>query len=137
MPTPIHTKRYLEQFNSVTIPSATADIQTQRDEAEVSTSSDDEKQFIPGKGSATGNSGGPADYANGGGLETLYAAMEAGTIATRHMRPDGTAAVGATNPKFEDTAFLTGLTVSFDQGGAGSYSATFRYNDDIPARAEA
>ncbi len=132
--TPIHTKKYAEVWNSITIPSATADFQIQRDEAEVTTSAEDDKAFLPGKAGATGNSAGPADFAAAGGVATLWDGILAGTEATRTLLPDGDSAISATNPSATESAFQTSFTLSLDQGNAAQYSTAFRYADAPPER---
>lgn len=126
MATPIHSQRYAELFNSVSICSSTASLDVTQDTADVTTSCDAAKVFLAGKYGWTASSAGPADFADNLGDETLFAAVTAATSYTWSIEPDGPSAQSATNPKYNGSAFVSSYGLSFDQGAAVTYSAAYQ-----------
>lgn len=125
MATPVHGKRYVETFNAVTICSATANLDVAADSAEVTTSCDDAKAFLQGKYGWTAGHGGPADFADDGGDEVMYTNVVGGGNQAYTIKPN-TAAVGATNPNFTGSAFVTSYGLAFDQANAVQASTSYQ-----------
>jgi len=125
MATPVHGKRYTETFNSVTICSATANLDVAADAAEVTTSCDDAKAFLQGKYGWTAGDGGPADFADNGGDETLYTNVIGGGNQTFSIKASS-AATGATNPLYSGSAFVTSYGLAFDQANAVQASTSYQ-----------
>jgi len=125
MATPVHGKRYVETFNSVTICSATANLDVAADAAEVTTSCDDQKAFLQGKYGWTAGNGGPADFADDGADETLYTNVIGGGNQAFTIKASS-AAVGATNPNYTGSAFVTSYGLAFDQANAVQASTSYQ-----------
>ena len=125
MATPVHCKRYVESFNSVTICSATANLDVAADAAEVTTSCDDAKAFLQGKYGWTAGNGGPTDFADDGGDETLYTNVIGGGNQTFSIKANS-GATGATNPLYSGSAFVTSYGLAFDQANAVQSSTSYQ-----------
>lgn len=125
MATPVHGKRYVETFNSVTICSATANLDVAADAAEVTTSCDAQKEFLQGKYGWTAGDSGPADFAASGADSTLYTNVIGGGNQTFSIKPNS-AATGATNPLYSGSAFVTSYGLAFDQANAVQASASYQ-----------
>lgn len=125
MATPVHGKRYVESFNSVTICSATANLDVASDAAEVTTSCDAQKAFLQGKYGWTAGDSGPADFAGSGSDETLYTNVIGGGNQTYSIKASS-AATGATNPLYSGSAFVTSYGLSFDQANGVQSSTSYQ-----------
>jgi len=125
MATPVHGKRYLETFNSVTICSATANLDTAADSAEVTTSCDASKVFLQGKYGWTAGDGGPADFAASGADVTLYTNAIGGGNQTFSIKPNS-GSTAATNPLYSGSAFVTSYGLAFDQASAVQASTSYQ-----------
>jgi len=125
MATAQHTKRYVESFNSVTICSATAGLDIAADSAEITTSCDAAKMFVQGKYGWTASSSGPADFAAAGADATMFTNVTGGGDQAFALKPNS-AAVGATNPNYNGTAFVTSYGLSFDQANAAQMSTSYQ-----------
>lgn len=126
MATTVHTKRFAQVWNSVTLCAATASWDFSADPVEVTTSCDTAKAFLQGKYGFTMSSAGPLDIADNGGDETLFTGVTGGGAATGTLLPDGTGAESATNPKYTGSFFVTSYSISMDQASAGTYTAAFQ-----------
>lgn len=126
MATAVHTKRFGQIWNAVTLCATTAGLDISRDASETTNSCDAEKAFLPGKYGWTQSSAGPLDIADNGADETLFTGITSGSAATITVKPDSTAANGATNAQYSGSAFPTAYGISYDQANAGQYSATFQ-----------
>lgn len=126
MATAVHAKRFAQVWNSVTLCAATASFDIAADAAEVTTSCDTAKAFLQGKYGFTMSSAGPLDIADNGADETLFTGVTGGGAASGTLLPDGTAAEGATNPKYTGSFFVTSYSLSLDQANAGQYTAAFQ-----------
>ena len=126
MATPIHAKKYSETWNSVTVCSAQFGLDFSADAGETTTSCDSAKTFLAGKYGWTASSSGPADFANSGGDDTMYAGIIAGTAANLVFVPDGDSSVGTANPSYTGSAFLTSYSLSADVGSVVQYSAAYQ-----------
>lgn len=126
MATAVHTKRFGQIFNSVTLCATTAGLDISRDAAETTNSCDAEKAFLPGKYGWTQSSAGPLDIADNGADEQLFTNVSGAAAATITVKPDSTAANSATNAQYSGSAFVTAYGISYDQANAGQYSATFQ-----------
>lgn len=125
MATPVHGKRYVESFNSVTICSATANLDTAADAAEVTTSCDDQKAYLQGKYGWTAGSSGPTDFADNGMDETIYTNVIGGGNQTYSIKASS-AATSATNPLYSGSAFVTTYGLAFDQANAVQASIAYQ-----------
>lgn len=126
MATAVHTKRFAQVWNAVTLCAATASWDITADSAEVTTSCDAQKAFLQGKYGWTVSSAGPLDIADNGADETLFTGVTGGGAASGTLLPDGTAAESATNPKYTGSMFVTSYSISLDQANAGQYTAAFQ-----------
>lgn len=125
MGTPVHGKRYVETFNSVTICSATANLDVASDAAEVTTSCDAQKAFLQGKYGWTAGSSGPTDFADDGMDETIYTNVIGGGNQVYSIKPSS-ASTGGTNPLYSGSAFVTSYGISFDQANAVQASISYQ-----------
>jgi hypothetical protein len=125
MGTPIHGKRYVETFNSVTICSATANLDIAADAAEVTTSCDDTKAFLQGKYGWTAGSSGPTDFADNGMDETIYTNVIGGGNQVLSIKANS-GSTGAANPLYSGSAFVTSYGLSFDQANAVQASISYQ-----------
>lgn len=126
MATAVHTKRFAQAWNSVTLCAATASVDISRDAAETTNSCDAEKAFLPGKYGWTVSSAGPLDVASSGADATLFTGITSGSAATGTVKADGTTSNSATNAQYSGSMFPTAYSVSYDQANAGTYSATLQ-----------
>lgn len=126
MATALHAKKYAEAFNSVTICSSSFSLDIAADAAEVTTSCDSAKAFLQGKYGFTASDGGPADFADNGGDETLYTNVIGGGGQTLTWKPDGDSATSATNPQYSGSAFVTSYSLSADVGNAVQASTSYQ-----------
>lgn len=125
MATPLSAKQYEEKWNSVQICSATAGLDIARDSAEVTTSCDAQKEYLPGKYGWTASSAGPADFAAAGADATLFTGVTTGTAAEYLISADSSSPTSA-NPQYSGSAFVTSYSLAFDQASAVQYTAAYQ-----------
>lgn len=126
MATARHAKKFAQAFNSVTICSANFSLDIAADAAESTTSCDAAKMFSQGKYGWTASDGGPTDFADNGGDETLFASITGGGAATLSFKADGDTATGATNPSWSGSAFPTSYSIAADIGNVVQSSTSYQ-----------
>jgi len=139
MATAAVTKNFTSTFAGVEICGATSSIDISADSIDVTTScstNDDAREFIQGRYQWTHAVSGPADMANGGGIETLFdnicnVSAAGGYQTLVYAMDDGGKSV--TNPDFgvptasgQLGVFVTSLSLSADTGGAATFSTTMQ-----------
>ena len=111
MGTPIHGKRFVAVWNSVTVCADKAKIDMKVSEANATTSCDAEEVHLQGKPGYTASMDGPADFAVSGWDATAFAGLTGGA-ASMTIKPSN-AAVSTTNPNYTVSAFVTGYSLDF------------------------
>lgn len=111
MATPVHAKRFLAAWNSVTMCFDKYTLDQKVGSADVTTSCDAEEAHLQGKPGFTAQGDGPADFAASGMDATVFAGLTGGA-ATGTIKPTQ-AAASATNPNYSGSMFPTSYKLDF------------------------
>jgi len=111
MATPVHAKRFLSVWNSVTMCFDKFTLDQKVPPANVTTSCDEWEAHLPGKPGFTAQGDGPADFASGGMDATLFAGLTGGAASGSVKATQ--AATSATNPQYAGAMFPTGYKLDF------------------------
>lgn len=111
MGTPVHGKRFVATWNSVTICAAKAKLDAKVGNADATTSCDAEEVHLQGKPGYTMGMDGPADFASSGWDATAFAGLTGGA-ANATVKPSS-ASTSTTNPLYTVSAFVESYSLDF------------------------
>ncbi len=111
MGTPVHGKRFVATWNSVTICADKAKLDAKVGEANATTSCDAEEVHLQGKPGYSASMDGPADFASSGWDATAFAGLTGGA-ANMTVKPSN-ASTSTTNPLYTVSSFVTGYSLDF------------------------
>lgn len=111
MGTPVHGKRFVGTWNSVTVCADKATLDMKVGEANVTTSCDAEEVHLQGKPGYTMSMDGPADFASSGWDATAFAGLTGG--AANATIKASNASTSTTNPLYTLSTFVTGYKLDF------------------------
>jgi hypothetical protein len=120
-----HGQQHLTTINAVDLKAAIAktSLKFKVDTGDVSNAGGaGKKEYVEGMSDATLDLSGPADF--GAGLQdaTVFALIGGGATAWKVKA--STAATGATNPEYSQSAIMTDYSIDFDIGGPVTYSVS-------------
>lgn len=111
MGTPVHGKRFVSTWNSVTICADKATLDAKVGNANATTSCDAEEVHLQGKPGYTLGMDGPADFAASGWDATAFAGLTGGN-ANATLKPNS-GSTSTTNPLYTVSSFVTGYKLDF------------------------
>lgn len=122
----VHGKDFSITYNSVSLTPAakSGSMSVDVDLADVTVSNSAAKTFIEGDYGATHSLSGPADF--GAGLQEVTTFGQIGSGAANIVWKPSTAAVGAANPSYTQSAFVSNFTLNFDVGADINHSTSWQ-----------